>query len=433
MANYFPSERYFNSVVYIHKKFLEPEERLKKDKNKEKVCEKEKKPKKLKTTKADKCQQFASDVIRTEIPIYHDNGLRVGINNDMNSAVLEQTIQFAKNIVPIFMPATKEPCPVYYTINATKKCKKQRKAPENLERTQDITCKKEKSKKVETYRSDRVAKESLSVKETISYSSRSDTFNEIHLDPSLCCSFTETSEHKHQKKEKKDKRAGQKLAVSESFEALATQYCNNGDTKIKVHVMNDTDKNLLADNIKMPILNAIKDCIKEVNKRQIDEVTTTVQKCFKCNTQQLDNIMQKVTCVEKKIDEYFNKEHELVKPKLKLPTATLPAEVAEFSDIFHKEIPRPKSSALEQLEDNIFEVNDTSEGEEEFLKSVDLSARRKAMCRRTVMQITDDSFEKKEDKKSEVGCGEIESGTGMGARPNRIPARYCWTGVARKS
>lgn len=431
LANYFPSERYFNSVVYTHKKFLKPKKIIEKDK----VSEKEKKPKKVKIKKADKSQQFSSDIIRAEIPIYQDSGLRVGLNNDINNSVLEQTIQFAKNIVPIVLAPTKDQYPMYYTINATNKSRKKTKAPENLERTQDITYKKEKSRKVETYRSERVAKESFSVKETISFSSRSDTLNEIHLDPSLCCSLTDASEQNHQKKERKEKR-GKKFIVSESFEALATEYCDNGSTNIKIHLMNDTDKSLLADNMKMPILNAIKECIKEINKRETDEVITTVQKFVKCNTQQLDNIMEKVTCVERKIDEYFIIEKEPVQSKIKLPTATLPAAALHaLPETFRKEVQQSKWSALEQLEDDILEVNVTSEGEEEFLQSVDLSARRKVMCKTAVTQMIDNATgsEKKEEKKSEIGCGEIATGTGMGARPNRLPARYCWTGVARKT
>lgn len=429
LANYFPSERYFNSVVYIHKKFLKPKE--KREKDKDKVIDKEKKQKKVKKTKADKCQQFASDVIRAEIPIYQDSGARIGVKVDTNNSVLEQTMQFAKNIVPIVIPPTKEQYPVYYAIKATKKSKKQTK-PENYEGTQDITYKKEKSRKVETYSSERVGKESFSVKETISYSSRSDTLNEIHLDPSLCCSFSDAFEQKHQRKGKKEKRDSQKFAVSKSFEALATKYCNSGDTKIKVHLMNDTDKNLLTDNIKMPILNAIKDCIKDINNREIDEVMSTVHKVVKCNTQQLDNIMEKVTCVERKIDKYFIKEKQSVNPKL--PTATLPDARLEK---LHKEIKQQKVSALERLENDILEVNVNSEAEEEFLQSIDLTARRKVKSNSAVMQISDkatDCVERKEENKSEMGCGETAIDTvGMGARPNRLPARYCWTGVARKT
>ncbi|XP_026320789.1 uncharacterized protein LOC113230896 [Hyposmocoma kahamanoa] len=432
LSNYFPSERYFNSVVYIHKKFLKPKEKKEKDK----VNDKEKKPKKLKKTKADKCQQFASDVIRAEIPIYQDSGEHIGLKNDIHNSVLGQTMQFAKNIVPIIIPPTKEQCPVYYAIKATKKSKKQAKVPENFDGTQDITYKKEKSRKVETYRSERVGKESFSVKETISYSSRSDTLNEIHLDPSLCCSFSDASEQKHQKKRKKEKKDSQKFIVSESFEAFASKYCSHGDTKVKVHLMNDTDKSLLADNIKVPILNAIRDCIKDINKRETDEVITAVYKFVQCNTQQLDNIMEKVTRVEKKVDEYFIKEKELICPKLVLPTATMPAAKlpSARSEKFSKEIKQQKLSALERLEDDILDAN--SEGEEEFLQSIDLTARRKVKSKSAVMEITDkaaDGVQRTEENMSEIGCGETLIATGMGARPNRLPARYCWTGVARNA
>lgn len=409
----------------------------KEKREKDKVSDKEKKPKRVKKTKVDKCQQFASDVIRAEIPIYQDSGVRVGVKNDTNNSVLEQTMQFAKNIVPIVIPPTKDQYPMYYAIKATKKCKKQTKVPENSEGTQDITYKKEKSRKVGTYRSERVGKESFSVKETISYSSRSDTLNEIHLDQSLCCSFSDASEQKHKKKGKKEKRDSQKFAVSESFEALASNYCNNGDTKIKVHLMNDTDKSLLADNIKMPILNAIKDCIIDINKREIDEVITTVHKFIKCNTQQLDNIMKKVTCVERKIDDYLIKEIESDNPNPMLPTITLPPTSVPNVQKFHKEFKLAKLSALERLEDDILEVNVNSEGEEEFLQSIDLTARKNVKSKSAVTQIKDKATEcvdKKEENKSEIGCGETAIAAGMGARPNnRPPARYCWTGVARKT
>lgn len=402
LSNYFPQQRSYNSVVFIHKKYLKEPRRS--EIKREKI-----KPRKEKKIKCDKGQQFSSD-IHTEVS--KDRTYKVN-NND--TVLEQQTIRFAKNIVPLVIPPSDDKLPVFYTIKTTKKHrKKDKKLQEpSFEHHEPAYERVEPKKVIETYR--KVRKESFSVRESISHSS-SNTLDDLNINQSLCCTFSEVSEKKYHKKEKshvKKHNDRQKYIVSESFEALATE--NAGDSKIKIHLMNEKDKNFLSDSIKIPVLNAIRDCIAELNNNQNTEITT-VQKIVKCNTQKLDTILDKLTCIEKRLNAQVS--------DVRVPEN-------KVIPIVEMQMPIGKSSKLEELGEDLIEIKEDYSSEEELHQEL--------LDRRSKSAVIELVAEEKPEKKAETGAGEVigslKPGSSVGIkpdRPNRIPARFCWTDAARK-
>ncbi|XP_075981052.1 uncharacterized protein LOC142979773 [Anticarsia gemmatalis] len=425
LANYFPQQRSYNSVVFVHKKYLE--RKLKKEKVK---------PKKDKQIKQDKSQQFNYD-LNTEVS--KDKTYRVDYHDN---SVLEQTIRFAKNIVPMVIPPSEDKSNIYYTIKTAKRHKKKEKrhSEPSYEHHESTHEREEPKKTVETFR--KVRKESISVKESVSHSSNN-TFDDLNINQSLCCTFSEVSDKKCHKKDKghhKKLNHGQKFAISESFEAVATEN-TAGDGKIKIHLMNEKDKHFLSDSIKEPVLNAIRDCILELNNNQNTEITT-VQRFVKCNTQKLDTIIEKLTCIEKKLDTHEMKldihekkigahERQLVTHKKMLDTYDKKSDV----DLKDVRIPLPKvqeckskakASTLEELGEDLIEIKEEYSSEEEL--------HHETLDRRSSTVVLE--FVQEDQKKMEAsGGGEVprsvKGWSTIGAskleRPNRLPARFCWT------
>ncbi|KAF9416198.1 hypothetical protein HW555_006357 [Spodoptera exigua] len=401
LANYFPHQRSYNSVVYIHKKYL--------DEQKAPAVKKEK----LKTikegkSKHDKCHQVNSEK-NTEIS---DNNRTYKICGNNNDSVLEHTIRFAKNLVPLVIPQSDENLPVFYTIKTSKKPKKRDKKPQECLKHKEQTYEKDEPKKViETYR--KVRKESFSVRESIS---SSNTLDDLNINQSLTCTLSEVSEKKFHKKEphrNKKTHKAPKIAVSESFEALATE--NQGDSKIKIHLMNENDKNLLTESLKIPILSAIKECISELSNSQNNNDISALQKILKCNTSKLDTILEKIASIEKRLD-VCSLEKKISHTDKKISSTVL--------------TPSSKPSALEQLEEDLLEVKEDYSSEEELHQEM--------LDRRSKSAVTELTSEEKSVRKGvNLGAGEVgfkdPSTVGIKpSHPNRIPARFCWTDAARK-
>ncbi|XP_063894208.1 uncharacterized protein LOC135117832 [Helicoverpa armigera] len=405
LANYIPHQRSHNSIVFIHKRYF--------DDNKHNEAKKEKnKPKKdLKQVKYDKSQQFNSDK-NTEV----SNNNRTYKISNTNDSVLDHTIKFAKTLVPLVIPPSEDNLPVFYTIKSTKKHRKKEKKPQetSFEHPAPTYDRTEPKKVIETYRK---VRKDFSVKETASHCS-TNTLDDLNINQSLCCTFSEVSEKKYHKKEKchtKKHHDKQKFIVSESFEALATE--TPGDSKIKIHLMNEKDKNYLSDSIKTPILTAIRECISELSNCNSDSGLTTVQKILKCNTSKLDTILERITCIEKRLDIRDNEKKtdlQAIEKKL-LPRI---------------QMSRSKTSALEELEEDMTETKEDYSSEEELHQEM-LDRRSKS----AVIELV--SEDRSEKKASSLGGGEVggmkESTIGIKPdRPNRIPTRFCWTDAARK-
>lgn len=299
LDNYVAQQRSYNSVVYVHKKYLEEIKSLE-QKAQEAKTKKEKINKKEKHQ--DKCQQFTSVSIPDNR--FKSKTTKISCNNN---TVLDQTIKFAKDIVPLVIPPDENKSNVYYTIKTTKKHKrKEKKRLDSSFERPELAQKREDPKKlIETFR--KVKKESFSVHDSVSHSS-SNTLEGLNIDQSLCCTFSEVSEKKYYKKDKhhsKKPRHEQKFTISESFEAVATENIG-GDARIKIHLMNEKDKHFLSETIKEPVLKAIRNCILELNNNNTNAEFPAMQKYIKCNSQKLDNILDKLTFIENKLERFEN-------------------------------------------------------------------------------------------------------------------------------
>lgn len=404
LANYYPEKISCDSVVYVHKRFLKGrKEKLKKTKE-DKKGKKEKTIKEKKKTKVDKGQQF-NGIFSTD-----------DAKEKNNESVLEQTMQFAKNIVPLVLPPRKERSlsPVYYTVTASKKYKKKTIQPENHE---NVTYKREQCQKIiESFRNDKTGqKESLSVKETISLSSN--TLDEIQINPSLCCSLSDISEKHRMKHERKHKHDLKKFVASESFEAMANEILNTGDSKIKVHLMNESDKNIMAENIRAPIMNAIRECVSELKSvSELNKELYIVKTFINTNTQKLDSISETLVSIEKRLDDHIISSAKAIQSKPKTPSP---------------KVQKSKASTLELLSKDIVHVSDESDIDQQEI----ISAKRKARAKTAVIQLTP----RQKEKQIEISaCGEataniLSMSSQMGAKPNKIPARFCWTDAGRKN
>ncbi|CAB3229106.1 unnamed protein product [Arctia plantaginis] len=505
--NYIAQRRSYNSVVFVHKKYLEEPEPAEEKVQKVKA-KREKKHKQEKNQ--DKCQQFTS----VSIPDNRFKSVKTNKISCNNNTVLDQTIKFAKDIVPLIIPPDEDKSNVFYTIKTSKKhTRKEKKPPaSNLDHHQLAQEQQESKKLIETFR--KVKKESFSVHESISHSS-SNTLEDLNIDQSLCCTFSEVSEKKYHKKDKHHSKTSshdQKFAISESFEAVATENIG-GDARIKIHLMNEKDKHFLSETIKEPVLKAIRNCILELNNNNTNTELPAIQKYIKTNSQKLDNILDKLTSIERKLESYEinigNQEKQLNIHEHKLNThknkfdsheikldsheAKLhsievkldsnenkfdsqitkrnahssqlnPNELKSIDDAKRsnherkldsqsKESAREagqevadkraaqtklppsdaKSSTLEELGADLIEMDEEYTSEEELHQEL-LDRRSKS---NVVIELAPKTSNK--NRMESLGGGEVPpavKGTSIGTkleRPNRIPARFCWTDTVRKN
>lgn len=424
LANYFPNRRSYNSVVYFHKRLLrDTKEDKPKDIKKDEKSDKGK-SKKKKTNiniKHDKSQQFNSETMNQQNYRY-----KTMESAPHNNSVLDQTIRFAKNLVPLVLP--KESVPIFYTIKSTKKHRKREKKPRESSIERDVTYNKYTLKKPDEKKPKKSHKDN-SYRESIGVSSQN-TLDDVHININQSCSFSESTEVKFHKKAsnlyKVTSENSQKILISNSFEALATE--SMGDcNRIKIHLMNDADKNQFNESIQNPIINTIKDYLTHsvINtNKDLNIDLKNVQKLAKANSKKLDDILEKLTCIQKEIDTHAKQTTEAAVPR---------AQSAN------------KASRLEELERDIIEVKEhqTSEDEDFSEEYNNLLKRRRNRGKSVVVAIEEKEKEGKDENKTDsLACGEEIPGpmnatsiSQLGVkpdRPNRIPARFCWTDADRK-
>lgn len=375
--------------------------------------------------KHDKSQQFNSETVNQQTFKYETVEMA-----PYNNSVLEQTIRFAKNLVPLVIPPLKETSstPVFYTIKTSRKHKKQDKKRESSA-GRDATYNKDHVKIDDTNKTRKRHKENYSARESLDPSSQN-TLEDIHININQSCSFSESTEVKYHKRAPRHYKNGsensQKIFISNSFEALANESISDGN-KIKIHLMNDTDKIQFRDSIKNPIVNTIRDYLSQINtNNDFSTDLNTVQKVLRTNCQKLDDILEKLSCIEKKIDTHD-------KQQTNQATKTPRAQSA-------------KASKLEELGQDIIEVKEHYASEEENLREEynNLLQRRKNRGKSVVVAIDPKEQAGKSDKnKDSLGCGEDVPGplndtssmSQLGVKPERpirIPARFCWTDADRK-
>lgn len=302
----------------------------------------------------------------------------IGASGLHNDYVVDQTIKFAEHLAPIVIPPREEHGQVVYTVKTCNKSKGRNKKIQT-EHFDDENMQRKSKRVIETFRKKDFIRESIS---------STNTLDDLNINQSLSCTISEQSEKRYSKKEYnyKKKKNDNKIVISESFEALATEFTENEDRKIKIHLMNEKDKNFLSDSITVPVLNAVKECISGLNNMDIREEVKFVQGFLMCNTQKLDFIMEKLAHIEEYLQHAVKKQS----PRVQVI----------------------KPSTLEQLGEDLEEERRVSEEEVEQLSVV--------------------------NQWGNNGCGEAPvrptTSTGMKTdRPSRIPARFCWTDAGNSS
>ncbi|XP_053614559.1 uncharacterized protein LOC128677611 [Plodia interpunctella] len=410
LDNYFPNQRSYNSVVYVHKRFLTNPQDLKKD-TKKGFKQNVTKSKQTKTDKIDKGIQF--DGVINE-PIMKKS---LCTNTKTDTDMINHTVQFAKKIFPLIIPYDNYDDPYVFTVK-TKKTKKKPKeyAAKNLPDEKNKTKKNNSPRRTKFINNTEI----FSAKESVSHLSQN-TLDDFNLNESLSCTISGISEKKYVKKDKDYcnlKKNDKKMAVSNSLEALATEMLDvNEGANIKIHLMNEADKNIFSESLQIPIINAIKECITELNQYdRIGSQFKEVQRFIECNNEKLNVITDKISSIERQIGNQMKKRIEVIKSPI---------------------MQASKSSKLEQLGEDLEELSDNIYENE----STDAVKEKKMYESKSVIA-TLDKIKTKDEKRKFYGGGETSSPLSTvnevaikpdlnHDRPNRIPTRFCWTDAGR--
>ncbi|CAG9564240.1 unnamed protein product [Danaus chrysippus] len=399
----------------MHKKFRSKERKTNREYKKVEKQNSQNEIKKIE--KQDKCEQFDYDKIRRE------NYKTKTKYTDYKDPLMEQTIKFATDIIPLTIPPSTNDIsnPVYYTIKPSQRIKRKHEhCQQNLNHYKDVTFNKQKSKstiKIVDKEKYKCNEESFSARESVSRSSKSNTLDDINENKSLCFSLSESTERKHCKEdnEKKNKKNDhQKITVSESFEAIAEEYMDTSDAKIKVHLMNDKEKQSLYENIRAPVVRVIKQCFTELqsnNEGNLDlqYLNTAIQS----QETKLDRIMGKLDKFEEQLEIF----------------GQILLEKSKKNKV--------KSSKLEELGQDIIEENNEISSEEE-LAEVTFMKKRKEMPTPVITMVSEKEGKMRGDdlaKGENVPKNYEVPGPQIVVKPdklNRIPARYCWTDTVQK-
>ncbi|CAG9795914.1 unnamed protein product [Diatraea saccharalis] len=348
--------------------------------------------------------------------------------------IFGHTLQLTNNIVPLVIPSFKDiSSPIIYNIKTSRKHRSHEKKPDVASIKKDLTYSKEKKHKFETdkKKENKLNHESNSPRESLDLTSQN-TLDDFNLNINQSCSFSESTDIKYRKensKHKSNKGNAQKYFVSSSFDALATESMSDESIKkVKIHLMNESDKVIFSESIKNPIINAIKDCLSQLtNNYDVNVIITelkTAQKIIKYNSQKLDEVLMKLACLEKKITTH--------------PEHTAKTNKSPRIRSAHK------ASKLEELSEDLIEVKDEL-SEEDYSETYNVPKRRLRYNGKSVVVAINENIETKEEKKKEtLGWGEkVPEGGDLNAsssvshqavqpdRPNRIPARFCWTDADR--
>ncbi|XP_045526143.1 uncharacterized protein LOC123715247 [Pieris brassicae] len=375
LSNYVRDPYSYNPVVYIHKKLVPYANTIENP---------------TLTTTSDKCLQFNHEE--------HESIFRTKLVNPNKDPLVEQTIKFAKDLIPLTIPPSTDAFPDPLYLIKTKKCQKRKKTECNCEKETNATY--QKTKDVTDLSKSRNL---CSGRESLSRSSNNNTLDDIQENRSLNCSSSDLSEKRNVKREKflhKCKQNDVQMIASESFEALAENLNSTGDAKIKIHLMNEKDKSLLCESIKTPVIKAIRECIQEIHNT--DATNFGWQNMIENTSQKVEIILEKLEKIEKKLESFYD--------RTKIP----------------------KMSKLEELEQDVITRDSTSEEE---LVQIHLARKTKSKLVRTLspnQEETEDGSSRKMDRGELPSC--FQSSSQLNIRPenpSRLPARFCWTDIGK--
>ncbi|KPJ04091.1 hypothetical protein RR46_07850, partial [Papilio xuthus] len=396
LANYYLDHQTYNKAVYVHKKFLP------KGKCYRKYSEINNNFTKHDTL--EKTQQFPGHDSQKEFNEKRKN------KNLRDESVLAQTVKFAQDLAPKIIPPSREfsPTPVVYTIKTSKKSGKKISkcsSPRENDLMPDI----HKSKDTKHTKKDKI----LVTKEEVSQSTQDNTSDDFQTNQSSSLSLSEVYENKLNKTTRNQRKRKQeyesKMDISNIMEGITTALdCNNN--KIKIHVMNEEERNILYESIRDPIVSSIKEYLNEIkNTSGIAAEMQIISQTLACNMEKLDYAIHTLEKIERKITDYGDKKTRVIMS------------------------PKPISSKASRLEELAEDMPDDRDLPEEEYET---AAYKKTMVSRSAVVAMSpneyrtnrmsDNYDHGESGPVQVNVtySQLES---KQERPNRIPARFCWT------
>ncbi|KPJ09524.1 hypothetical protein RR48_13158 [Papilio machaon] len=399
LDNYYLDHQTYNKAVFVHKKFLPKSQFHRKN------CDPEVNNNFVKLNTQEISQQF--DIGRDLQKEFNEK--RKIKSNLHDESVLAQTVKFAKDLAPTIIPPSREfsPTPIVYTIKTSKKSGKKISkcsSPRENELMPDI----HKSKDTRHIKKDKIR---IS-KEDVSQSTQDNTSDDIQTNQSSSLSLSEAFENKLNKTRNHRKRKQEiesKMDISNVMEGITTALDNNNN-KIKIHVMNEEERNIFYESIRNPIVNSIKEYLNEVKiPSEIAAEMQVISQTLASNMEKLDYAIHKLENIERKITDYSDK-----KTKVIMSPKTISS----------------KASRLEELAEDMPDVREIN-AEEEYE-----TAYKKTMVSRSAVVAMSpneyrtsrmpDNYDHGENGPVQVNVtySQLES---KQERPNRIPARFCWT------
>ncbi|XP_064073878.1 uncharacterized protein LOC135193802 [Vanessa tameamea] len=333
--------------------------------------------------------------------------------------LLEQTIKFAKDIIPLTIPPSTNTIsnPVYYTVKSSKQTKRKHGSCEHKPKHADVKLNEVKLKRETGVKQERKRAKGRNV-DSSSRSSQNNTIDDTNENHSLCCSLSEISDQKHLKEshERKSRRKDiRKIIPSDTFEAVATEYINTNDSNIKIHLMNEKEKQLLCDSISAPVAKTMKELFLDLNvQSDVRDDIFHVHKLIETQSNKLDSVLEKLTRIENKID-------------------NITKDQKTGRDDNFKTL---KTSKLEEIGKDILNVKENFSSEEE-LAQVELLMKKTGKTSSVTSMATKDKDGTEDDfSKGENVPEYYKASTSQviikPERPNRIPARFCWTDTIKK-
>lgn len=399
LDNYYLDHQTYNKSVFIHKKFL-PKNKF----NKKAYFDLGINKNYAKPDMQEKSQQFdiGCDIQK------ESNEKRKIRNNLHDETILAQTVKFAKDLAPKIIPPSREfsPTPVVYTIKTSKKRgKKISKC--SSPRENDSMPNVHKSKDTRYSKKDKIC---IS-KEDVSQSTQDNTSEDLQTNQSSSLSLSEVFENKLNKTTRTHRKRKQefesKMNISNTAEGIATAI--DSTNKIKIHIMNEEERNVFYECIRDPIVNTVKEYLNEIkNPSGIAAEIQIISQTLASNMEKLNYAINTLQNIERKITDCGDKKTRVIMS------------------------PKPISSKASRLEELAEDMPDVREVYDEDYEA---ACRKTMVTRSAVVAMSPkeyrasripDNYDHGETGPVQVNVtySQLES---KQERPNRIPARFCWT------
>lgn len=400
LTNYFPKRKSNNCIVFLHKKFLRG--------TKSKPVNNENKTR----------YKFEEKEVQVNLNTEYINNKCQKRNDDrkLNNVKIKKA-DSNKRVIPLVLPSNSGvSSPIVYTVKTVKKTRKKTSQDNNNERniSSEPIC----NKKIKQLDSKIVIKEAnlkpktnLVNEEFDCQSLGNQTVDDMHLTKSLSCSLTESTENEYYNNHSIALNGNKSQEVNQDiYEAIATEVIKRtGETKVKINLMNNAEKAVFNDNIKNTVLNAVKECLQDINNSKTDNSKAT-QRLIKINSQKLNKIYEKLSDIEKTITNIYR--YDETKTRI-------------TQDEF-------KLSKLEELSEDLERISETNLEDDTSKEELVNNGVNAVTVLSPIQQINEQTIQSLGNMNAfstKISKGSTTMGLldGKAIRPQRIPARFCWT------